>query len=59
MQTARAWLLHRAPNILLSPGTSSLGHLGENLAAARLALPADVRARLDAIGNLPQAATNS
>jgi aryl-alcohol dehydrogenase-like predicted oxidoreductase len=59
MQTALAWLLHRAPNILLIPGTSSLGHLGENLAAAKLALPADVRARLDAIGNLPQAATNS
>jgi aryl-alcohol dehydrogenase-like predicted oxidoreductase len=59
MQTALAWLLHRAPNILLIPGTSSLGHLNENLAAARLALPADARARLDAIGNPPQAVTNS
>jgi len=50
MQTALAWLLSRAPNILLIPGTSSLGHLGENLAAAALTLPPDVRARLDTIG---------
>ncbi|MBX5102839.1 aldo/keto reductase family oxidoreductase [Rhizobium lentis] len=39
MQVALAWLLRRAPNILLIPGTSSLGHLRENLAAARLLLP--------------------
>ncbi|MBX4969148.1 aldo/keto reductase family oxidoreductase [Rhizobium binae] len=39
MQVALAWLLHRAPNILLIPGTSSVGHLRENLAAARLVLP--------------------
>jgi aryl-alcohol dehydrogenase-like predicted oxidoreductase len=41
MQTALAWLLHRSPNILLIPGTSSLGHLRENLAAAEITLPAD------------------
>ena len=38
MQVAFAWLLHRAPNILLIPGTSSIAHLHENLAAAELAL---------------------
>jgi aryl-alcohol dehydrogenase-like predicted oxidoreductase len=41
MQVALAWLLTRAPNILLIPGTSSLGHLRENLAAAELELPPD------------------
>jgi aryl-alcohol dehydrogenase-like predicted oxidoreductase len=50
MQTALAWLLHRSPNILLIPGTSSLAHLKENRAAASLALPATAIARLDAIG---------
>jgi aryl-alcohol dehydrogenase-like predicted oxidoreductase len=50
MQTALAWLLHRSPNILLIPGTSSLAHLKENLAAASLALPGTAIARLDAIG---------
>ena len=50
MQTALAWLLHRSPNILLIPGTSSLGHLRENLGAARLKLSDDALARLDAIG---------
>ena len=50
MQTALAWLLYRAPNILLIPGTSSIAHLHENLAAAELALPDEVLARLDAIG---------
>jgi pyridoxine 4-dehydrogenase len=50
MQVALAWLLHRAPNILLIPGTSSLAHLRENLAAAELKLPDDVMARLDALG---------
>jgi len=54
MQTALAWLLQRAPNILLIPGTSSPGHLVENLAAARLTLPADVRLQLDAIGSSAQ-----
>ena len=51
MQTALVWLLHRAPNILLIPGTSSLGHLRQNLAAVEFRLPEDMRARLDAIGN--------
>jgi pyridoxine 4-dehydrogenase len=51
MQAALAWLLHRAPNILLIPGTSSIGHLRENLAAAELTLSDEVRARLDAIGD--------
>lgn len=41
MQVAIAWLLQRAPNILLIPGTSSVAHLRENLAAAELVLPAD------------------
>jgi pyridoxine 4-dehydrogenase len=50
MQVALAWLLKRAPNILLIPGTSSLGHLRENLAAAELELPANAMARLDAVG---------
>ena len=44
MQVALAWLLHRSPNILLIPGTSSLAHLRENLAAGRLVLsPAHLR----------------
>jgi aryl-alcohol dehydrogenase-like predicted oxidoreductase len=50
MQVALAWLLQRSPNILLIPGTSSLAHLRENLAAAELELPGDVLARLEAIG---------
>ncbi|MGU3402780.1 aldo/keto reductase family oxidoreductase [Methylobacterium brachiatum] len=50
MQVALAWLLRRAPNILLIPGTSSLGHLRENLAAAELTLPDDAMAALDGIG---------
>ncbi len=49
MQVALAWLLHRAPNILLIPGTSSVGHLRENLAAADLDLPPDALAALDRI----------
>jgi aryl-alcohol dehydrogenase-like predicted oxidoreductase len=49
MQVALAWLLHRSPNILLIPGTSSLAHLRENLAAAQLALPAQTLAELDGI----------
>jgi aryl-alcohol dehydrogenase-like predicted oxidoreductase len=49
MQVALAWLLHRAPNILLIPGTSSLGHLRENLAAAKLALTPKMIATLDSI----------
>ena len=50
MQTALAWLIRRAPNILLIPGTSSRTHLRENLAAARLELPEAAVARLDAVG---------
>ncbi|HEX6773247.1 MAG TPA: aldo/keto reductase family oxidoreductase [Acidobacteriaceae bacterium] len=49
MQVALAWLLHRAPNILLIPGTSSLTHLRENLQATTLELPPETLAQLDAI----------
>jgi pyridoxine 4-dehydrogenase len=49
MQVALAWLLQRAPNILLIPGTSSLGHLRENLAAADLKLTSDTVRLLDQI----------
>ncbi len=49
MQVALAWLLHRSPNILLIPGTSSIGHLHENLAAARIRLPSEMIAELDGI----------
>lgn len=49
MQIALAWLLHRSPNILLIPGTSSLEHLRENLSAATLTLPPETLAQLDAI----------
>ena len=49
MQVALAWLLARAPNILLIPGTSSLEHLLENLAAAELKVPGDALAALDRI----------
>jgi aryl-alcohol dehydrogenase-like predicted oxidoreductase len=49
LQVALAWLLHRSPNILLIPGTSSVAHLRENLAAAALKLPPATLAALDAI----------
>ena len=49
MQVALAWLLARAPNLLLIPGTSSVAHLRENLAAVDLALPDDARAALDEV----------
>jgi aryl-alcohol dehydrogenase-like predicted oxidoreductase len=49
MQVALAWLLQRAPNILLIPGTSSLAHLHENFAAADVRLPADALERLDSV----------
>ncbi len=52
MQVALAWLLQRAPNILLIPGTSSLDHLRENFAAAHLKLPSAVLATLDRIGRV-------
>ena len=47
---ALAWLLQRSPNILLIPGTSSVAHLRENVAAATLTLPEDVLAKLEKIG---------
>lgn len=50
MQVALAWLLQRSPNVLLIPGTSSVGHLRENLAAANLQLPSDASRTLDRIG---------
>lgn len=50
MQVALAWLLHRAPNILLIPGTSSVAHLRENLSAAELKLPAGSLDELNALG---------
>ena len=50
MQLALAWLLHRSPNILLIPGTSSRKHLRENLKAASLQIPAELVADLDSIG---------
>ncbi|MDP9585711.1 UNVERIFIED_ORG: aryl-alcohol dehydrogenase-like predicted oxidoreductase [Burkholderia contaminans] len=50
MQTALAWLLRRAPNILLIPGTSSVAHLRENLAAGALVLPEDAVRELDGVG---------
>ncbi len=49
MQVALAWLLQRAPNLLLIPGTSSVGHLRENLAAADLKLPGDAVTKLNQI----------
>jgi aryl-alcohol dehydrogenase-like predicted oxidoreductase len=53
MQVALAWLLQRSPNILLIPGTSSVGHLRENLKAATLQIPAQVLADLESIGRGP------
>jgi pyridoxine 4-dehydrogenase len=49
-QVALAWLLQRSPTIVLIPGTSSVAHLRENVAAANLVLPADAVADLDSIG---------
>ncbi len=49
-QVALAWLLHHAGNILLIPGTSSAGHLEENIAGARIELTADEMTALDGIG---------
>jgi pyridoxine 4-dehydrogenase len=50
MAVALAWLLHRSPNLLLIPGTSSVAHLRQNVASASLALDAGTLAELDAIG---------
>jgi pyridoxine 4-dehydrogenase len=52
MQLALAWLLARSPNLLLIPGTSSLTHLEENLAAAALDIPPAVMAGLEAIASV-------
>ena len=49
MQVALAWLLHRAPNVLLIPGTSSPEHLRENLAAAELKLPDEVLNQMNSV----------
>jgi pyridoxine 4-dehydrogenase len=56
MQLALAWLLRRAPNILLIPGTSSVAHLRENLSAADLELPKDALAALDGVAGSAAAA---
>jgi pyridoxine 4-dehydrogenase len=53
MQVALAWLLHRSPNILLIPGTSSVSHLRENLAAGQLTLSPQITAELDRIAAEP------
>jgi pyridoxine 4-dehydrogenase len=51
MQTALAWLLHRAPNLLLIPGTSTVAHLRENLGSAELALPPEALDQLSSIAS--------
>jgi aryl-alcohol dehydrogenase-like predicted oxidoreductase len=51
MQVALAWLLRRAPNILLIPGTSSVVHLRENLAASQLTLSPQTLAELNGIAS--------
>jgi len=57
MQVALAWLLHRSPNILLIPGTSSLAHLRENLAAGELTLSPETLTELDGIAAATEAAS--
>ncbi|PLZ01282.1 oxidoreductase [Burkholderia sp. WAC0059] len=52
MQVALAWMLRRAPNVLLIPGTSSVAHLRENLAAAKLDLPDDAVGELEQVAKL-------
>jgi pyridoxine 4-dehydrogenase len=54
MQVALGWLLHRSPNILLIPGTSSVEHLHQNLEAATLQIPSEIIANLDSIGGGPR-----
>jgi pyridoxine 4-dehydrogenase len=51
MQVALAWLLRRAPNILLIPGTSSVAHLRENVASVDINLPDDALASLNGIAS--------
>jgi aryl-alcohol dehydrogenase-like predicted oxidoreductase len=58
MQVALAWLLHRSLNILLIPGTSSVAHLRENLAAGRLTLSPQTSAELDGIAAATKAAVH-
>jgi pyridoxine 4-dehydrogenase len=53
MQVALAWLLHRSPNILLIPGTSSVEHLRQNLEASTLQLPPEIIGNLDSIKEAP------
>jgi pyridoxine 4-dehydrogenase len=55
MQVALAWLLRRSPNILLIPGTSSVAHLQENLAAAACALPDDAINELEHVASVAAA----
>jgi pyridoxine 4-dehydrogenase len=55
MQVALAWLLRRAPNVLLIPGTSSVAHLRENLAAAELDLPDDAVEELEGMASIVSA----
>ena len=55
MQVALAWLLHRSPNVLLIPGTSSVAHLRENLAAGELTLSPVILAELDGIATAARA----
>jgi len=55
MQIALAWLLRRSPNILLIPGTSSVAHLRENLAAADYALPPDAVEALEQMASAASA----
>jgi aryl-alcohol dehydrogenase-like predicted oxidoreductase len=49
IQVVLTWLLHRSPNVLLVPGTSSVAHLRGNPAAAQLILPPEMLAELDGI----------
>lgn len=58
MQVALAWLLHRSPNILLIPGTSSVAHLSENLAASQLTLSSETLAELNGIAAVAIAPTH-
>jgi aryl-alcohol dehydrogenase-like predicted oxidoreductase len=55
MQVALAWLLRRAPSILLIPGTSSVRHLQENLGAADLVLDVDAMDALNRVADLAKA----
>lgn len=58
MQVALAWLLQRSPNILLIPGTASVAHLHENLAAGQLRLSSDDVAQLERLAHQGAALTS-